>query len=283
MLIPPSLLLIIYGLVAEQSVGRLFIAAVVPGIILAIAFCIGIYLMAVFMPRFVGAPRPAEDIAAMSGREMAVKLGPIVLLVLAVIGGIYGGIFTPTEAAAVGTAMAFVIAFVRGRIDWKIFKSILLETGFVSAVILFLIVAANLYTRQVALTGIPTKFADWVTGAGLELPAFLAVYFVVVFVLGMIIDSVSIILIVLPIMLPVLDALDGNKIWFGVVTTIAVEIGLLTPPFGLSVYVVKGVLPKDFVSLNTIFAGSFPFVVVMVLVTLLVMAFPELSLWLGRL
>jgi tripartite ATP-independent transporter DctM subunit len=283
MLIPPSLLLIIYGLVAEQSVGRLFIAAIMPGVILAVAFCIGIYLMAVFMPRFVGAVRPVEAMAAMGVGEMTVKLAPIVLLVLAVIGGIYGGIFTPTEAAAVGTALAFVIAFVRGRIDWGTFKSILLETGFVSAVILFLIVAANLYTRQVALTGIPSKFADWVTGAGLDLSGFLAVYFIVVFLLGMIIDSVSIMLIVLPIMLPVLDALDGNKIWFGVVTTIAVEIGLLTPPFGLSVYVVKGVLPKDFVSLNTIFAGTFPFVVVMALVTLLLMMFPDISLWLLRL
>jgi C4-dicarboxylate transporter, DctM subunit len=282
MLIPPSLLLIIYGLVAEQSVGRLFVAAIIPGIILALAFCIGIYLMAVFMPRFVGAPRPAADMPALGVAEMVVKLAPIVLLVVAVIGGIYGGIFTPTEAAAVGTAIAFVIALTRRRLDWNVFKSILLETGFISAVILFLIVAANLYTRQVALTGIPTKFADWVTGAGLDLTAFLAVYFVVVFLLGMIIDSVSILLIVLPIMLPVLDALDGNKIWFGVVTTIAVEIGLLTPPFGLSVYVVKGVLPKDFVSLNTIFAGAFPFVVIMVLVTFLVMVFPDLSLWLLR-
>jgi C4-dicarboxylate transporter, DctM subunit len=280
MLIPPSLLLIIYGLVAEVSVGRLFIAAIVPGAILALAFCMGIYLMAVFFPRFVGAPRPAEDMPTLSIGEMIVKLGPIVLLVAAVVGGIYGGIFTPTEAAAIGTAFAFVIAFARRRLDWSTFKSILLETGFVSAVILFLIVAANLYTRQVALTGIPMRFADWVTGAGLDLTGFLAVYFVVVFLLGMIIDSVSIILIVLPIMLPVLDALDGSKIWFGIVTTIAVEIGLLTPPFGLSVYVVKGVLPKDFVSLNAIFTGTAPFVLIMILVTILIMAFPDLSLWL---
>ncbi len=280
MLIPPSLLLIIYGLVAEQSVGRLFIAAIVPGAVLALTFCIGIYLMAVFMPRFVGAPRPAADLPVIGLVEMLAKLAPIVLLVVAVIGGIYGGIFTPTEAAAIGTAIAFAIALVRRRLDWKIFKSILLETGFISAVILFLIVAANLYTRQVALTGIPSKFADWVTGAGLDMTAFLAVHVVVVFLLGMIIDSVSILLIVLPIMLPVLDALDGNKIWFGIVTTIAVEIGLLTPPFGLAVYVVKGVLPKDFVPLNTIFAGALPFVVMMTLVALLVMMVPDLSLWL---
>ena len=283
MLIPPSLLLIIYALIAEQSVGRLFIAAVVPGILLAVSFCVGIYLMAVFMPGFVGKPQRSDELAALGGGEMLLKLAPVVLLVVAVIGGIYGGIFSPTEAAAVGTAIAFVIAFARGRLDWKTFKEILLETGSVSAVILFLIVAANLYTRQVALTGIPSKFADWVTGAGLDLTPFLALYFVVVFLLGMIIDSVSIMLIVLPIMLPVLDSLDGNKIWFGVVTTIAVEIGLLTPPFGLSVYVVKGVLPKDFVSLNTIFAGAFPFVVMMILVTGIVMAFPDLTLWLLRL
>jgi tripartite ATP-independent transporter DctM subunit len=283
MLIPPSLLLIIYGLVAEESVGRLFIAAVIPGIVLAVAFCIGIYVMTFMTPRFVGIAKATEDIGTMGLSEAITKLAPIVLLVLAVIGGIYGGIFTPTEAAAVGTLFAIVIGLVKRRIDWLTFKAIVLETGYVSAVILFLIVAANLYTRQIALTGIPTRVADLVTGAGLEMTGFLAIYFVIVFLLGMIIDSVSIMLIVLPIMLPVLDVLDGNKVWFGVVTTIAIEIGLLTPPFGLSVYVVKGVLPKNFVTLNTIFAGAFPFVLIMIAVTLLVMAYPQLSLWLTRL
>lgn len=284
MLIPPSLLLIIYGLVAEESVGKLFVAAVVPGLILATVFCIGIWLMAVLKPDYVGGShaagaRPVEQLAL---GEVMVKLAPIVILVLAVIGGIYGGIFTPTEAAAVGTFFAILIAMVRGRLTGKVLKDIMLETAIVSSVILFLIVAANLYTRQVALTGIPSNFAQWVTNAGLGMIAFLLVYFLVVLLLGMIIDSVSIMLIVLPIMLPVLTALGGDKIWFGVVTTIAIEIGLLTPPFGLSVYVVKSVLPKDFASLNTIFAGAFPFVVMMVAVTFLVMAFPMLSLWLVR-
>ncbi len=282
MLIPPSLLLIIYGLVAEESVGKLFMAAVIPGLILAAVFCIGIWLLARFKPDYVGGNVENIKLETLTNADIATKLAPIVILVLAVIGGIYGGIFTPTEAAAVGTFFALVIAAVRGRITWPVFKSILLETAAVSAVILFLIVAANLYTRQVALTGIPSNFAQWVTSAGLGMLAFLAVYFIVVLLLGMIIDSVSIMLIVLPIMLPVLVALGGDKIWFGVVTTIAIEIGLLTPPFGLSVYVVKSVLPKDYVSLNTIFAGSFPFVVMMVLVTFLVMAFPVLSLWLVR-
>lgn len=283
MLIPPSLLLIIYGLMAEVSVGKLFVAAVVPGIILAIAFAVAIYAMTWLMPKFVGDARPASDIASSTPRELLSQLGPIALLVLLVIGGIYGGIFTPTEAAAVGTAFAFVIALAKRRINWVNFKEIVLESGYVSAAILFLIVAANLYTRQVALTGIPSKVANWVASAGLEMAGFLAVYFVILFLLGMILDSVSIMLIMLPIMMPVLAVLGGDKIWFGIITVIVVEIGLLTPPFGLSVYVVKGVLPKDFVSLPTIFAGALPFVLVMILVSILLMMVPELSLWLVRL
>ncbi|MBI3435620.1 MAG: TRAP transporter large permease subunit [Proteobacteria bacterium] len=282
MLIPPSLLLIIYGLIAEESVGKLFIAAVVPGIILSLAFAAAIYAMAWLMPRFVGATQRADDIEPATWGKIASQLAPIVFLVVAVIGGIYGGIFTPTEAAATGTALAFAIAFLKRRIGWREFHAIVMETGYVSAAILFLIIAANLYARQVALTGIPGKVADWVAVAGLDMTGFLAVYFGILLLLGMILDSVSIMLIMLPIMMPVLDALDGNKIWFGIVTVIAIEIGLLTPPFGLSVYVVKGVLPKDFISLPAIFAGAVPFVIVMILVTVLIMAEPEISLWLLR-
>jgi tripartite ATP-independent transporter DctM subunit len=239
--------------------------------------------MTYLMPRFVGNVRPAEHVAGVSWRQIATQLLPSAFLVVAVIGGIYGGLFTPTEAAAVGTAIAFLIALAKRRIGWTEFKAIVVETSFVSATILFLIVAANLYTRQVAQTGIPMQVSDWVTAAGLDMAAFLAVYFVLLLLLGMILDSVSIMLIMLPIMLPVLDALDGDKIWFGIVTTIVVEIGLLTPPFGLSVYVVKGVLPKDSVTLADIFIGAVPFVLVMIAVSILVMAAPDLSLWLLRL
>ncbi len=283
MLIPPSLLLIVYGLVAEASVGRLFIAAVVPGILLALAFAVMIYAMTYLTPRFVGNVRAAEGVEPVTWRQIAAQLAPIILLVLTVVGGIYAGFFTPTEAAAVGTALAFLLAFLKRRIGWAEVRSVVLETSFVSAAILFLIVAANLYTRQIALTGIPMQVSDWVTGAGLDMAGFLAVYFVLLLLLGMILDSVSIMLIMLPIMLPILDALGGDKIWFGIVTVIVVEIGLLTPPFGLSVYVVKGVLPKDFVSLADIFIGAIPFVLVMMVVSIIVMAVPDLSLWLLRL
>jgi len=185
--------------------------------------------------------------------------------------------------AAVGTALAFFLAFAKRRIGWAEVQSIVLETSFVSASILFLIIAANLYTRQVAMTGVPMLVSDWVTGVGVDMATFLAIYLALLLLLGMILDSVSIMLIMLPIMLPVLDALDGDKIWFGIVTVIAVEIGLLTPPFGLSAYVVKSVLEKDSVTLSDIFIGAIPFVLVMIVVTIIVMAVPELSLWLLRL
>ena len=283
MLIPPSLLLIVYGLVAEASVGRLFVAAVVPGIVLALAMSLAIYAMTYLVPRFVGDVRAVEGMQRVTWRQIVTQLAPILLLVLTVVGGIYTGFFTPTEAAAVGTALAFFLAFAKRRIGWAEVQSIVLETSFVSASILFLIVAANLYTRQVAMTGVPMLVSDWVTGVGVDMATFLAIYLALLLLLGMILDSVSIMLIMLPIMLPVLDALDGDKIWFGIVTVIAVEIGLLTPPFGLSAYVVKSVLEKDSVTLSDIFIGAIPFVLVMIVVTIIVMAVPELSLWLLRL
>ena len=283
MLIPPSLLLIVYGLVAEASVGRLFVAAVVPGIVLALAMSLAIYAMTYLVPRFVGDVRAVEGMERVTWRQIVTQLAPILLLVLTVVGGIYTGFFTPTEAAAVGTALAFFLAFAKRRIGWAEVQSIVLETSFVSASILFLIVAANLYTRQVAMTGIPMLVSDWVTGVGVDMATFLAIYLVLLLLLGMILDSVSIMLIMLPIMLPVLETLDGDKIWFGIVTVIAVEIGLLTPPFGLSAYVVKSVLEKDSVTLSDIFIGAIPFVLVMIVVTIIVMAVPELSLWLLRL
>ena len=283
MLIPPSLLLIVYGLIAEASVGRLFVAAVVPGILLALAMSLAIYAMTYLVPRFVGDVRAVEGMQRVTWRQIVTQLAPILLLVLTVVGGIYTGFFTPTEAAAVGTALAFFLAFAKRRIGWAEVQSIVLETSFVSASILFLIVAANLYTRQVAMTGVPMLVSDWVTGVGVDMATFLAIYLALLLLLGMILDSVSIMLIMLPIMLPVLDALDGDKIWFGIVTVIAVEIGLLTPPFGLSAYVVKSVLEKDSVTLSDIFIGAIPFVLVMIVVTIIVMAVPELSLWLLRL
>ncbi|WP_342773821.1 TRAP transporter large permease subunit [Histidinibacterium lentulum] len=280
MLIPPSLLLIVYGLIAEVSVGALFIAAIVPGIILAVAFSLLNIGLATWFPSFVGNPKPTAETEQMSGGEMAWRLVPVIFIIALVMGGIYGGLFSPTEAGAIGALGAFVVAGARRKLDWTAIKSIALETGYITASILFLIIAANLYARMLALSTIPMQATNLLAAYDLQLIGFMLAYIVLVILLGMILDSVSIMLVILPIAIPLVTALGGDLIWFGIVSIIAIEIGLLTPPFGLSVFVVKGSLPKGFVTLGDIFTGALPFVLVMLLLTLLLIFVPAITLFL---
>jgi tripartite ATP-independent transporter DctM subunit len=279
MLIPPSLLLIIYGVIAEVSIGALFIAAIVPGIILAIAFAIGVLTMAWLWPSFVGEidAEPTEsDTAAISDFLRAVM--PVFVLIFLVLGGIYGGIFTPTEAGAAGAFAAMCLALIKRRLSWAGLWNVIRETGQVTVTILFLIVSASTFSRMLTLTGLPADMAGYLGGAGLGLMGFLAAYLVLLIVLGTVLDSTSILLILLPLALPVVAELGGNLIWFGIVTVIGVEIGLMTPPLGLSVYVIKSTLDDDSISLGAIFSGAFPFVLITLAVTILLMIFPSLSL-----
>jgi tripartite ATP-independent transporter DctM subunit len=279
MLIPPSLLLIIYGVLAEVSIGALFLAAVVPGLLLAVAFAVGVVLMAWLWPSFVGrVDRSAHDAGDGSALAVLAGLVPVVALIVLVLGGIYGGIFTPTEAGAAGALGAMLIALLKRRLDWRKLWDVMSETGQVSVSILFLIVAASMFSRMLTLTELPQDMAAFLGSTGLGLVGFLAAYLVLLVVLGMLLDSTSIMLIMLPLALPVAAALGANLVWFGIVTTIAIEIGLLTPPFGLSVYVIKASMADPTISLATIFRGALPFVLITLAVTLLLMAFPQLSL-----
>jgi len=277
MLIPPSLLFIVYAFIAEQSVGVLFIAAIVPGLILSVAFALLILGMATWKPEWVGDVKAMQDNAAddESIKSAFLKLFPIISLVVLVIGGIYGGIFTPTEAGAAGAFGALVIGILKRKLDWKTLWGVLVETGHITVSILFLILAANIYSRMLALSGLPQQMGGYV---GDSFTVFIIVYVLVLILLGMILDSISIMLIILPLALPSLAAFGGDPIWFGVVTVIAVEIGLLTPPLGITCYVVKSTLNDDRITLNQIFLGAMPFAFVMLLVTILLIAVPELSL-----
>jgi C4-dicarboxylate transporter, DctM subunit len=286
MLIPPSLLMIIYGVLAEESVGRMFLAGILPGLLLAMVFCALIVCMAVLKPAMVFTPGAAPESQALASDETwntaAIKFIPICVLVGLVLGGLYGGLFTPTEAGAVGAAGALAIAVVRRRLSWRGLWGVLQETGYVSVSVLFLIVAASLYSRMLALTGMPNAVTTMITDLGLGPWGFLAAYVLIVLLLGCIIDSVSIMLIMIPIVLPIAKAFGMDIIWFGVITVIAVEIGLLTPPFGVSVYTVKSALNDPSVSVKDIFAGAFPFVLAMLVVLLAIIAFPSLSTALAR-
>jgi TRAP-type C4-dicarboxylate transport system permease large subunit len=171
-----------------------------------------------------------------------------------------------------------VIALLRRRLDWPRLWEVISETGQVSVSILFLIIAASTFSRMLTLTELPQDMAAFLGNTGLGLPGFLGAYLLLLIVLGMLLDSTSIMLIMLPLALPVASALDANLVWFGVITTIGIEIGLLTPPFGLSAYVIKASMDDPRVSLTTIFGGALPFVLITLAVTLLLMAFPQISL-----
>jgi tripartite ATP-independent transporter DctM subunit len=277
MLIPPSLLLIVYGSLAEESVGHLFLAAIVPGLVLAAAMAFAIVLMAAFMPDYVGGDK-AEVAAAESVRAAALKLVPIIALIVIVLGGIYGGVFTPTESAAAGALGALLIAAARRRLTWKSLWDTMLETGYVTVSVLFLLLAARIFGQMLAMSNLPQQMSALVAGAELGLYGFVATFIVLVVLLGTILDSVSIMVITLPFAVPVVKALGGDLIWFGIVSTVAVEMGLLTPPFGISCYVVKATLDDARVTLNQVFAGAAPFVLVMALVLALLVYVPALSL-----
>jgi tripartite ATP-independent transporter DctM subunit len=278
MLIPPSLLMIVYAFLAERSVGEMFLAGVLPGLLLAALFSAGIYAMARFRPAYVGGEPGGAEAPPLGAAEIAVKLLPIVGLVALVLGGIYGGLFTATEAGAAGALGALVIALARRRLTRAVLWEVLIETGRITVAVLFLIIAANLYSRMLALSGLPQGVVAWMASMGFGVAGFLAVYIAIVLFLGCVIDSISIMLIVLPLLLPVAKELGIDLVWFGVITVIAVEIGLLTPPFGLSVYTVRSTLADSRIGLFTIFRGTFPFVAMMFVALLAVIAFPGLPL-----
>ena len=282
MLIPPSLLLILYGILTERSIGDLFIAGIVPGIVLAVSFAIGIVLMALFRPHWVyaneAAERSTEKAPLMGAAEIAGKLFPIVLLIALVLGGIYGGLFTPVEAGAVGAAGALALAFAKRRLDGPTLWKVLVETAHITAAVCFLIISASLYSRMLAISGVTELLRVMIVDTGFGFAGLLAVFIVVVLILGTILDSSSIMLITIPLLLPALVGFNTDLIWFGIVTVIAIEIGLLTPPFGIAVFVIKSTLgPDSPITLKDIFVGAFPFAVIMFVVLLLVIAVPQLA------
>jgi C4-dicarboxylate transporter DctM subunit len=282
MLIPPSVMLIIYAIITEQSVAALFTAGIIPGLILATAYIVAIVAMAIFFPRYVGGQqadaREAEPEVRLSRRELFTKTVPLVTLILLVLGGIYGGVFTPTEAGAVGALGALMIALLKRKLDRATLWKVLAETGHIVASILMLIVAATMYSRMLAISGLPNELGILINQTEIGLYGILAIYVGLLIVLGTILDTTSIILIMVPLFLPIMAPFDVDLVWFGIVTIVGAEIGLLTPPLGISCYVIKSTLNDDRISLYDIFAGAFPFAVIMLLVLILLIVFPSLSL-----
>lgn len=281
MLIPPSSMLIIYAIVAEQSVGQMFIAGFIPGILLATAFVLGIFVMSYLTPNFIGGEinrEPDEMAVDLTLWEVIKLLIPVAILVVVVLGGIYSGWFSPEEAGAAGSAGALAIGVIKRRLTWQGLWRVLVETGHITAAILFLIIAASMYSRMLGVAGLPTLFSEWLTSMNLGLNGLMVIYVVLMVLLGTIIETASIILIVVPLFLNSVEALGGDFVWFGIVTVIGAEIGLLTPPLGISCFTIKSTIRDPSITLSHIFKGAFPFAFVMLLVLIAIIAFPWLSL-----
>ena len=282
MLIPPSVMLIVYAIITEQSVAAMFKAGIIPGLLLALSYILAIITMAIFFPKFVGDPKKraleTNTMVTLSSGEMIAKTSPLVVLILLVLGGIYGGVFTPTEAGAVGAVGALVTAYFKEKLSGSVLWNVLIETGHIVASILILIVAATMYSRMLGMSGLPNELGEWIAAAEIGLYGILAIYVGVLILLGTILDTTSIILIMVPLFIPVLTPHEVDLVWFGIITIVGAEIGLLTPPLGISCYVIKSTLDDDRVSLFDVFAGAFPFAIIMLFVLILLILFPALSL-----
>ncbi len=279
MIIPPSAMLIIYSFVAEQSVGDMFLAGVVPGLVLVVAYISAILLMARFTPGFVGGQvSNSADTKLLSMRESVHKTFPIVILIAVVLGGIYTGWLTPVEAGAAGSLVALIIALLRRRMTMRTFWEALLETGHVTASILFLITTASLYSRMLGFLDLPNELNTFLTQNQFGFFWIMVAYVVLMLFLGTLLDTASIILIVVPLFIDIIEPMGLSLVWFGIVTVIGAEIGLLTPPLGISCFVIKTTLNDDRIALKDVFLGALPFAFIMLLVLILIIRFPILSI-----
>ncbi|UCF74703.1 MAG: TRAP transporter large permease subunit, partial [Betaproteobacteria bacterium] len=294
MLIPPSVLMIVWGILTEKSIGQIFLAGVLPGLLLTVLFVAYILLVALLRPELVGGgvDRQAQDDSQAqdtSGDEVSLaafltSMAGILAVIVAVLGGIWYGVFTPTEGAGAGAFIGLVLGIVKGMRYRGIIESIL-SVGRTSAPILLLLVAASLYSRTLAMTGLANAIQDLFLGTGLTPFLIIVVMVVVWFLLGMVIDSISIMLLTVPIFAPIAEQLGYDPIAFAIVGILAIEAGLLTPPFGLLVYTVKSAVQDDdpSVTIVQIFRSSLPYWCIILIAAALIINFPQIALFLPSL
>jgi tripartite ATP-independent transporter DctM subunit len=279
-LIPPSILFVLYGIFAEVSIVKLLIAGIFPGLLTAAVYTIMIVVRCSINPEI--APRlSSEEVAELKPerwRSLA-EVWPILLLVFAIIGGLFAGIMTPTEAGAAGAFLAFVIAFIQGRLNWHVFRESVLESTSATARIFFVAIGAVIYSKFLTLSGMPNFMGEQLGALALNPLLLVIAASVIYLILGMFLDPLGLLLLTLPVLLPMFEALDLDLVWIGVLIVKYLEIGLLTPPVGFNVYVIKSVV-GDEISLETIFRGVTWFLACEVVVVALLIGFPEISLYL---
>lgn len=277
LLIPPSIILIVYGAAVEESIARLFIAGVVPGIVLAVLFMAYVMLWSILnkdrMP-------PADARLPFTGKLKAMRrLLPVVLLIAGVIGSIYGGLASPTEAAVVGVALSLLLARLQGMLDWKLFTSGLMAATATSCMIAFILAGAAVLTTAMGFTGLPRNLAAWIGSLELS-PAALLFMLTLLFVgLGCFLDGISMVVLTTAVIMPLVTAAGFDLVWFGIYLVIVVEMAQITPPVGFNLFVIQGLTGRNILQIAR---ATLPFFSILVLMVVLLAVFPDIALWLPR-
>jgi C4-dicarboxylate transporter, DctM subunit len=277
-MIPPSTIMVIYGIITETHIGKLFAAGVIPGILTAGLMMCGIVWMTSRDPSHA----PAGEKTSWPDRWKALRgIWGVALLVVVVLGGIYGGFFTATEGAGFGAAGAFLFALARGRLTFKNTYEVLVESARTTAMLFTLLIAATIFANFVNFTSMPGDLKEWITHLGLSPVMIIVAMMLIYIVLGTVMEELTMVLLTIPLFFPIVQSLGFDPVWFGVLIVMIVQIGLISPPVGMNLFVINSLLPH--VGLGNIFKGCWPFVAIMCGVLGLLIAFPQISLWLPSL
>jgi len=274
-LIPPSTVLIVYGILTEESIGKLFVAGILPGILLTIFFAATVAILCWRNPAIGPPGGPTtwkEKLQALTGIIEA-----LVLFLLA-IGGLFAGLFSPTQAGAIGAGGALIIGLVRRKLTWRTFIAAGRECLRTSCMVIFIITGAVIFGHFMAVSRIPFMLADWLGGLPIHRLAIMAAIIFIYFIGGFFMDAMGLIVVTIPIFFPIVTKLGFDPIWFGVIIVLVSEMGVITPPVGVNVFVIKGIAPD--VPLMSIFKGIFPFLATLIIVTIILVMFPQIATFL---
>ena len=281
-LIPPSVIMLIYGILTETSIGDLFIAGIVPGLLLTLFFMLTIVLMTRINPASAPDVAQQEDDFEKDPQESSIrKVWATLLLFIMVIGGIYAGIFTPTEAAGFGAMGALFLGVVMRRLTLKLIGECLIETVQTTSMIFLILIGTILFAGFLSLSGTPALLGQWITGLSLSPLGTILVIVGIYIILGAFLDTMAMIILSIPIFFPIVVLLGFDPIWFGVLVVLVVELALITPPLGMNVFIIRGVVPH--VPLSQIFAGVLPFCIALIALIVLIIAVPSVATFLPEL
>src|SRR5712691_6043535 len=278
-LIPPSIPMIIYGVMTETSIGHLYLAGMVPGVVLALLFAAFVIVYAMLWPET--APRVAEDRGGLLDKLRSVyEVAPVALLIVVVLGSMYVGIVTPTEAAALGSLVSLLLAAAFRTLTWRALRDAFHATIRTTSMVMLIIIFASMFSHVMALIGAPAALFGFVVGLGLPRWAFFTAVFAFLLVIAYALEELSVMIIILPILFPLVTALGFDPIWFGVIMVVWLEIGLITPPVGLNLFVIQNLM-KGTTARDVTF-GTTPYVILMIVLIVLLFVFPDVALWLPR-